>query len=610
MSACINNRRRTVSINSPVIPTDIGGEGSDAEDDLDATDVVFNANLVTSTTSSIKDWRPMSSVSQPGKSKHDQDLLEEDKELEDDGESAKQHNSPPSRHRGSFGSSQPSRRSTRADVSPQRTLRHPCSYKTGFSSKGAHKSFITMDQRKQITLDIIKDNTRNRTNANGDRICRPYSTYSVSKSCERLAISPYGGPIMPGAAGRYREHYQSRNPPKLSKETLDALNSKFQKFYINLDLVAITENKKPIGALKRPPAPKTAKINDREQNSLHHGASERMNAVETTLGWQNRANEGKRFGVGYHVAMELSHNLETYRKARSASVDPEVPPHYITPKSDTSRLVNQPPEHLTQGEISIRKSLKSNAYDPEIPKREPTKFVKKKRPPSPPLSKMSRDKFLPEALRRRAEMENKRLFSGHSGLRLGKTTGDNVARADSATGNTNHRGLQKSNSDDAPNFVGSEGTESPTIDVSDGKLIIRGQSAKHTPRGESGRNGLTTPTPSPEPMMSSRTIEQRSLPKNQDMSDNSQNDAEHEKDTEQLDVEDGAQTDVALNDGDNEGSSVDPTEHTSNFDQETMNDPAQSVTSSMTSFRSVDITLPAEDDTAPDADHADGGANC
>ena len=489
-----SSHRRSVCITSP-IPTGMDGE-------VDPTEAVFNANLVTEATSSVKDWRPMSSISQPGVLQQDdldQDLGEEDLDIrEESGENsprerqssststAKRHESSPQPKSGRYSSTLDNY------VLQRRTLRQPCKYKPfGGPSKGQHKSFITMTQRNRTTFDGIKGIERVVSNSyGGDRICRPYSTYSVSKSCERLAISPYGGPLLPSAVGRYREHYQSRNPPKLSKAAHDALNSKFQKFYINQDLIAITQNKLPAGVLKKPPPPKVASKQDkRSQNSLHRGATERMNAVQTTLGWKppEIAADGKRFGVAYQVAMELSHNLDKHRKARSANVVPEVPPPYQPPISDKARLNNQSPEYLTSGEIAIRQSIKANQFDPGKPKREPTKFVKK-RPPSPPLSKLSRDKFLPEALRRREEMEKGRTFSGHSGLRLGKTTGISFADEDTST---SHAGIANRNIErtlSKLSFQSDDGTKSDLSshpgDLEDNDLMIRGQSARHSPRSE------------------------------------------------------------------------------------------------------------------------------
>ncbi|XP_072044780.1 uncharacterized protein [Amphiura filiformis] len=512
MSALSSNRR-SVMISSPIIPTGMEEDG----EDFDPTDVVHNANLVTSTTTSIKDWRPMSSISQPEilKNEQDQDLDDDDSEEltsdEDDGEA----------HRGRKQSShQPSTTSRPEDVKSRHldnyvlqrnTLRQPCKYKPhGGPAKGQHKSFITMTQRSRTTFDGIKGTERNLVNAYGDRVCRPYSTYSVSKSCERLAISPYGGPMLPSAVGRYREHHQSRNPPKLSKAVRDALNSKFQKFYINQDLIAITENKKPAGVLKKPPAPKVSRQGERKHNSLHHGAAERMNAVQSTLGWKTPpiVSDGKRFGVGYQVAMELAHNLDKHRRARSANVVPDVPPAYKSPQSDRARLNNQAPEYLTNGEMSIRKSVKANQFDPDKPKKEPTKFVKK-RPPSPPLSKLSRDQFLPEALRRREEIEGVRLFSGQSGLRLGKTTRNAHHVEDTAP--SMHIGRSLSRLSVQSEDDGGEGSECSELfgDQEEKELMIRGQSAKHTPRSQVGDlidvdnsyRVTTTPMCSPEPLL-------------------------------------------------------------------------------------------------------------
>ncbi|XP_033628842.1 uncharacterized protein LOC117291313 [Asterias rubens] len=279
-----------------------------------------------------------------------------------------------------------------------------------------HKAFVTMDARNRVTVDVIKGSARTSANAFDDRVCRPYSVYTVTQQCERLAISPFGGPLMNSAAGRYRERYLTKHRPDVVQDgTRGGSSNKttFQRFYDNLDLLAINVKRIPFGTLRKPP-PKQARKADSQTKSvptqLHKYTSERIANLHESMDRQDGPSSprinGKQLsvmGVEYKVAMEVSSNLEKHRMSRPSNV-PGLP-NLSASRTDAPRLQIQSERLLTLGEQSLKDGISSNLFDSDRSKRGPIKAIEKppRRVKSPPLSKLSREKFYPEAQRRREQ---------------------------------------------------------------------------------------------------------------------------------------------------------------------------------------------------------------
>ncbi|XP_038071867.1 protein SPT2 homolog [Patiria miniata] len=277
------------------------------------------------------------------------------------------------------------------------------------------RAFATMHDRTRVTFEGIRGNTR--TTLNDDRVCRPYSVYTVTKQCERLAISPFGGPLN-SAAGRYRERYLNKHRPDVIQGTSrGSIKIKFQRFYDNLDLLAINVKRTPYGTLRKPPPKQARKVEEQTKSvptQLHKYTNERVANLHESMGRHQEGHpsnqsEGKKLGVmsvEYKVAMEVSSNLEKHRRSRPATL-PGIP-NYIPGRTDAPRLQNQTERRLTPGEMSLKDGISTNLYDQERSKRGPIKAIEKppRRVKSPPLSKLSRERFLPEAQQRRKEGES------------------------------------------------------------------------------------------------------------------------------------------------------------------------------------------------------------
>eukprot|EP00057_Strongylocentrotus_purpuratus_P001618 XP_001200252.1 PREDICTED: uncharacterized protein LOC764064 [Strongylocentrotus purpuratus] len=281
------------------------------------------------------------------------------------------------------------------------------------------KAFATPIERTKKTCEVIQDANRGSGGDSKERTCRPYSSYTVYQKRENIAISPYGEPNLKGAAGRYREQYQTLTnsvppPNDTSKESRDYV---FKKFFENLTARSSLACRSPIGTLKKPP-PKPVRKPSAKLNSmidhLHKQAKARMTSVQKDLPSDGKS-ERRNHGVEYVIAMELSHNLEKHRMKRSYSF-PSLPTVAVaantTMRLDAPRLRTQSVIHLTPGETSIRGGIETNEFDSERSKRGPIACIERKpRVRSPPLSKLSRDRFLPEAIKRR-EAERQESLAG------------------------------------------------------------------------------------------------------------------------------------------------------------------------------------------------------
>ncbi|XP_022112189.1 uncharacterized protein LOC110991226 [Acanthaster planci] len=275
------------------------------------------------------------------------------------------------------------------------------------------RAFSTMNDRTRVTIESIRGNTRTSRNEFGDRVCRPYSVYTVTKQCERLAISPFGGPLLNSAAGRYRERFLSKHRPDVVQGTSrGSVQIKFQRFYDNLDLLEINVKRTPFGTLRKPPPKQARKVESTTKSvpvELHKFTSERVANLHESMGRQQESqpsnqSEGKRLGVmsvEYKVAMEVSSNLEKHRKSRPSNL-PGLPT-FLPGRTDAPRLQTQTERLLTPGEMALKEGISTNLYDHERSKRGPVKAIEKppRRVKSPPLSKLSRERFLPEAQRLR-----------------------------------------------------------------------------------------------------------------------------------------------------------------------------------------------------------------
>ncbi|XP_071478843.1 uncharacterized protein [Diadema antillarum] len=314
----------------------------------------------------------------------------------------------------------PSRSVSRQHSLPGRRPGYPIKY-----AFDQNKAFATSKDRTQKTCEVIKDSSRGSGGSAQERTCRPYSVYTVCHKRDNIAISPYGEPNLKGAAGRYREQYKHLTnsypfPDDAEKASRDYV---FQKFFENLTLRASLTTKSPIGVLKRPP-PKPVRTPrstvDSKITKLHKQAQDRMEMVQKDLPDHGETKtEGSRRGVEYVIAMEMSQNLEKYRLKRSYSF-PSMPTVAVaaatTTRLDAPRLRTQSVNYLTIGESCIKGGIDSNVYDPERKDRAPIKVIERKpRVRSPLLSKLSRDRFLPEAIRRR-ELEKQESLAG---LRIG-----------------------------------------------------------------------------------------------------------------------------------------------------------------------------------------------
>ncbi|XP_041452812.1 uncharacterized protein LOC121405888 [Lytechinus variegatus] len=281
------------------------------------------------------------------------------------------------------------------------------------------KAFATPTERTKKTCEVIKDANRGSGGDSKERTCRPYSSYTVYQKRENIAISPYGEPNLKGAAGRYREQYQTitNSVPPPNDSTKESRDYVFKKFLENLTARSSLAGRSPIGTLKKPP-PKpvrkpSAKLNSKIDH-LHKQAKARMTSVQKDLSSENKLVKGHH-GVEYVIAMELSHNLEKHRMKRSYSF-PSLPTVAVaantTTRLDAPRLRTQSVNHLTPGETAIRGGIETNVFDSERSKRGPLTCIERKpRVRSPPLSKLSRDRFLPEAIRRR-EIERQESLAG------------------------------------------------------------------------------------------------------------------------------------------------------------------------------------------------------
>lgn len=297
--------------------------------------------------------------------------------------------------------------------------------------------FCTMDNRQKSTDLRVSQCARTRASfPQPDRTCHTYSAYNVARDCERLAISPYGEPMLSGATGRYREKYKHKIAEKSnSRRQLRSakLNSShpakiasngevFERYFENSIMRNILECKKSAGVLKRPPASRPrvhrSQSVDSVVSKIHQNAQKRVDAVQSTLGLNSHlATEGQRFGVEHQVALLLSARLEHHRRTSSQSEFESL--EFMSVKTDLPRFQSQPVSLLTKGETSLRDGMHSNLFDEERASRGTTQFYqRRRRSRSPPLSKISRDKFLPEAMLRR--QDNDVNFQSVSDLRIRK----------------------------------------------------------------------------------------------------------------------------------------------------------------------------------------------
>lgn len=296
------------------------------------------------------------------------------------------------------------------------------------------KGFHTLNDRKKATNLTIQYSARTRASfPQPDRTCHAYSAYNVARACERLAISPYGEPMLSGATGRYREKYKAKmaakspqkkvRTPRASSHPSRLVEdgSAFERFFENSIMRNILDSRVPAGVLKKPPPRPHADMSrstDSIVSKIHKNAQRRVTAVQSTLGLGAAlATEGQRWGAEHQVALLLSARLEQHRRSSSQSDLDTL--EFMSVKNDVPRFKSQPASLLTKGENSLREGIQSNAFDESRTKRGPIQFFhQRRRSRSPPLSKMSRDQFLPEALMRRQDQDSQ--LQSSSDMRIAK----------------------------------------------------------------------------------------------------------------------------------------------------------------------------------------------
>ncbi|XP_033101630.1 uncharacterized protein LOC117104867 [Anneissia japonica] len=285
---------------------------------------------------------------------------------------------------------------------------------SGVAEADGYMAFAPLNGRNKITMNTIQTGTQRRLK---ERVCRPYSTYSVPKACDKFAIGPYGIPFESGATGRFKVGSLSRSFPGLKNYERDSHFSanepilRKSRFNDALNLIVTEIPRGTGGVLRRPPDRpfRQLKPMNYDTSEIHRVANQRMSVVHNTLA---RAQNTKRSPAEYTVAVELVKHLQVQRKENSCFKFP----HYLSMKSNIPlppEIGEQPVQmihYMTKGELSLREGKKANNFDPNSPKKPPTKFIQRnKRAISPPLSKVTKEQFFPEVKLVRDEEKNKRI---------------------------------------------------------------------------------------------------------------------------------------------------------------------------------------------------------
>ncbi|XP_071943601.1 uncharacterized protein [Antedon mediterranea] len=284
-----------------------------------------------------------------------------------------------------------------------------------------YMSFVPLKGRKLITANNINARIQKRNN---ERVCRPYSTYSVPISCDRFSIGPYGLPFESGATGRYKQSNLSRSYPGF-EQPFHHSNEQNRKFCINeeLNLFCIERHQ---GVLRRPPDIPFRGTKPVNTPKIHVVAHERMAAVHQTLAHSHQ--QTKPSPAEYNIAVELVARLQDQRRKGNGKlpnytyVKPNLPVPTEVLETESVQLIH----YMTKGELSLIEGKQANYFNPDCPKKPGTKFISKpERIKSPPLSIMSKEWFFSEVKLFREEEKTKRLQEKKGHLARGLSRRDN-----------------------------------------------------------------------------------------------------------------------------------------------------------------------------------------